>query len=85
MNELPAIQSFEEAYQRLSQIVNQLERGVLSLDESLALYERGRALLAFCQQKLDSAVLRVHKVDSADAPDDFEDEFDPSDPEALPF
>ncbi|MBO9309515.1 MAG: exodeoxyribonuclease VII small subunit [Chloroflexi bacterium] len=64
MSEQTAIQTFEEAYQRLSQIVDQLERGALSLDESLALYERGRALLAFCQRKLESAQLRVQRLET---------------------
>jgi exodeoxyribonuclease VII small subunit len=64
MSEQTAIQTFEEAYQRLSQIVDQLERGALSLDESLALYERGRALLAFCQHKLESAQLRVQRLEA---------------------
>lgn len=63
MSNLPPIQTFEEAYQRLSEIVDQLERGALSLDESVALYERGRALIAFCQEKLNAAELRVQKID----------------------
>ncbi|MFN7209296.1 MAG: exodeoxyribonuclease VII small subunit [Aggregatilineales bacterium] len=68
MTELPPIQSFEEAYERLSQIVDQLERGALSLEESLALYERGRALLAFCQQKIENAELRIQQIDGAETP-----------------
>lgn len=66
MSELPPLQSFEEAYQRLSEIVDQLERGALSLEESLALYERGRALIAFCQQKIENAELRIRKIEQAD-------------------
>ncbi len=74
MTELPPIQSFEEAYERLSQIVDQLERGALSLEESLALYERGRALLAFCQQKIENAELRIQQIDSsAQANEEVED------------
>ncbi|MFQ3535652.1 MAG: exodeoxyribonuclease VII small subunit [Aggregatilineales bacterium] len=69
MSQLPPIQSFEEAYQRLSEIVEQLERGTLSLEESLALYERGRALLAFCQQKLENAELRIRKIEQPDSPE----------------
>ncbi len=69
MSQLPPIQSFEEAYQRLSEIVEQLERGTLSLEESLALYERGRALFAFCQQKLENAELRIRKIEQPDSPE----------------
>jgi exodeoxyribonuclease VII small subunit len=65
MSQLPPLQSFEEAYQRLSEIVDQLERGALSLEESLALYERGRALIAFCQQKIENAELRIQRIDSS--------------------
>lgn len=75
MSELPPIQSFEEAYERLSQIVDQLEHGALSLEESLALYERGRALLVFCQQQIESAELRIQQIDQTDAPN-----FAPADP-----
>ncbi|MCS6870035.1 MAG: exodeoxyribonuclease VII small subunit [Anaerolineae bacterium] len=74
MSELPVIQTFEEAYQRLSEIVDQLERGALSLEESLALYERGRALVAFCQQKIENAELRIRKIEQTDMPEaDFAD------------
>jgi exodeoxyribonuclease VII small subunit len=54
MSEQTAVQTFEEAYQQLSQIVDQLERCALSLDESLARHERGRLLLAFRRHKLES-------------------------------
>ncbi len=58
--------SFEEAYAELSKLVNQLEQGAnggaVSLDESLALYERGRALSEHCQKLLDDAELRVSRL-----------------------
>ncbi len=81
MSDLPPIQTFEEAYQRLSEIVDQLERGALSLDESVTLYERGRALIAFCEAKLNAAELRVQKISSSDS-SAASDSDDPSD---LPF
>jgi exodeoxyribonuclease VII small subunit len=40
--------SFEEAMAALEQVVNQLERGEVALEESIALYERGAALKAHC-------------------------------------
>ncbi len=44
--------SYEQAYQMLEQIVATMESGQLSLEESLAAYQRGNQLLAHCQQSL---------------------------------
>jgi exodeoxyribonuclease VII small subunit len=54
--------SFEQAYQELEELVRQLEAGALALDESLALFERGRALAARCQAALDAAELKVQTL-----------------------
>jgi len=54
--------SFEEAWAELEGILERLERGELTLDESVALFERGRALAAHCQQLLDKAELRVREL-----------------------
>lgn len=51
--------SFEEAVGRLEQIVRLMEEGKLSLDDSLAAFEEGIALVRFCNGKLDSAEQRV--------------------------
>lgn len=51
--------TYEEAYQQLEEILETLETGDLPLEESLALYERGSALAAYCTSKLDEAALRV--------------------------
>ena len=53
---------FETAFAELQQIVTQLESGTLPLDDSVALYERGRALSAQCQVLLDQAELRVTQL-----------------------
>lgn len=53
---------FEEAYQELVQIVDQLESGNLALDESMALFERGRKLIALCESQLNTAELRVSQL-----------------------
>lgn len=47
--------SFEQARDELAQIVIQLEQGGASLEESLALWERGEALAAICQTWLTKA------------------------------
>lgn len=54
--------SFEEALGALESIVQQLERGDVPLDQSITLYERGEALRAACQQRLDAAQARIEKI-----------------------
>lgn len=51
--------TFEQAREELAGIVRQLEAGGLTLEESLALWERGEALAATCQRWLDAARARV--------------------------
>ena len=51
--------SFEEAMQRLDEIVRQLERGDVALDASLALFEEGSALISQCSKQLDTAEQKV--------------------------
>jgi len=47
--------SFEAALQKLEQIVQRLEKGELTLEESLALYEEGVRLSRLCHAKLEEA------------------------------
>lgn len=54
--------TFEQAFEELGQIVSQLESGKLKLEESVTLFERGRALSAHCQTVLDKAELRVNRL-----------------------
>ncbi|NDJ63054.1 MAG: exodeoxyribonuclease VII small subunit [Chloroflexi bacterium] len=54
--------TFEAAYAELAQIIEQLDAGDLALEESVALFERGRKLSAYCQTLLDSAELRVNQI-----------------------
>lgn len=50
---------FEKALERLESIVNQLERGELSLDESLKIFEEGVKLSKTCLKMLDDAERKV--------------------------
>lgn len=50
---------FEEAMERLENIVEDLERGDLSLDESLRIFEEGMKLVSFCSKKLEEAEQKV--------------------------
>jgi exodeoxyribonuclease VII small subunit len=54
--------NFEQAFQRLDEIVQRLEQGDLPLEESLALYEEGMTLAAQCNDWLDQAELRVRQL-----------------------
>lgn len=54
--------SFEQAQAELEQIVEALEDRHTGLDDALALWERGEALHAWCQQRLDYAAERLQKL-----------------------
>ena len=54
--------SFEEAMAALEQVVNQLERGDVALEASIALYERGAALKKHCADKLKAAEEKVELI-----------------------
>jgi exodeoxyribonuclease VII small subunit len=47
--------TFEQAQKELEDIVRRLEAGEASLDEAIALWQRGEELYRFCLGKLDSA------------------------------
>ena len=53
---------FEEAFQRLQEIVEALDEGGLPLDELEARFEEGLRLARFCNQKLDGFEKRVEKL-----------------------
>ena len=71
--------TFESAMSELDEIVKQLELGTLSLDESLARYERAVALVRFATEKLEDAKQRVRLLNEtsdgtvSDAPFDLDD------------
>jgi len=50
---------FEKALERLETIVTELERGELSLDESLKIFEEGVKLSKTCLKMLDDAERKV--------------------------
>lgn len=72
--ELPS--SFEAALAELEALVDRMESGELPLQESLAAYKRGAALLAYCQaalrdaqqqvQVLEKGMLQPFSIDDAD-------------------
>jgi exodeoxyribonuclease VII small subunit len=58
--------SYEDAMKQLESIVDQLESGSISLEESLKAFERGRALSNHCRGILDNATKRIQTL-TADA------------------
>jgi exodeoxyribonuclease VII small subunit len=79
---------FEELYKRLEDAVEKLERGGLSLEQSIALYEEGMELARRCQSILDSAELRITKLRESFAQPAAEPASDgglPEEQEALAF
>ncbi|MBE0520785.1 MAG: exodeoxyribonuclease VII small subunit [Candidatus Methanoperedenaceae archaeon] len=56
------VMNFEEALQELENIVDKLEDGQLSLDESLMLFEKGIKLVNECNTKLNTARQKVEKL-----------------------
>lgn len=54
--------TFEAKMQRLEQIVRQMERGDVPLEESLKLFREGTALVESCGKLLDDAELQVKKI-----------------------
>ena len=54
--------SFEQLYRELEETVRRLETGDLTLEESLALFEKASRLAEQCNALLDGAELRVRKV-----------------------
>ncbi len=54
--------SYEEAFEELQAVVDELEAGKLPLEESLALFERGQALSSRCTALLEQAQLRLTEL-----------------------
>jgi len=73
--------NFETALEELEQLVERMETGDLSLEESLKAFERGVVLTRDCQKALKDAELRVQALTQTDAGLHLEDvdgdEFDP--------
>ncbi|MEW9582735.1 exodeoxyribonuclease VII small subunit [Paraburkholderia sp. DGU8] len=56
-------ETYEAAQAELEELVARMEGGSLSLEESLAAYRRGAALVAFCQQQLEKVEQQVRVLD----------------------
>jgi len=54
--------SFEEAIKELTNIVEKIEQGEIPLQDSLAQYEKGMALIKHCRSILQKAEQRIEKI-----------------------
>jgi exodeoxyribonuclease VII small subunit len=63
----PGQLSYEESREELIEVVRTLEAGGTTLEESLALWERGEALAKVCQEWLDGARKRLDEAIGPDA------------------
>jgi len=55
----PSRPSYEQAREELADVVRRLEQGGATLEQSLALWERGEQLAGICQSWLDGATARL--------------------------
>jgi exodeoxyribonuclease VII small subunit len=65
----PPVAQFESSLDELEQLVQKMEKGEMSLDDSLAAYERGVNLYRQCQGALEQAELRVRLLSDPADPD----------------
>jgi exodeoxyribonuclease VII small subunit len=56
--------TFESAMAELEQLVEKMEDGELTLDESLRAFERGVVLTRLCQNELKNAELKVQQLNN---------------------
>ncbi|WP_028917849.1 MULTISPECIES: exodeoxyribonuclease VII small subunit [Pseudoxanthomonas] len=63
------VAQFEQSLDELEQLVQKMEQGEMSLEDSLAAYERGIGLYRRCQTALEQAELRVRLLTDPDQPD----------------
>ena len=67
---------FEEALNKLEDIVEKLETGDISLDDSLKVFEEGNALVKLCMKKLSDAEQKIKSVSDDLNIDNFADDQD---------
>jgi len=68
-SEASSVADFEASLEALEQLVEKMEHGEMSLEESLAAYERGVGLYRRCQNALEQAELRVRLLSDPTHPE----------------
>lgn len=54
--------TFEQALVQLEELIVSLEKGELSLDQSISVYEKGVKLTAFCNKEIKGAKLKIEEL-----------------------
>ena len=80
--EVSPVADFENSMQALEDLVARMETGEMSLEESLAAYERGVGLYRRCQTALEQAELRVRLLSDPQDPASAEPFAQPASPDA---
>ena len=57
--------TFEEAMKELENLLESLDKGDISLDKAIAIYDRGTQLKDHCQKKLNEAKMKVETIQSS--------------------
>jgi exodeoxyribonuclease VII small subunit len=70
--EASPVAHFEQSLDELELLVEKMEHGEMSLEESLAAYERGVGLYRRCQAALEQAELRVRLLSDPEQPESAE-------------
>lgn len=64
--------SLEKAMERLEEITVKMQSETITMDESLKLFEEGTKLVAFCNEKLNGAALKISELSENEQDDDNE-------------
>jgi exodeoxyribonuclease VII small subunit len=62
MTQEESLPSFEQAYERLEQILEKMNSGKASLDESIKLYEEADQLIVSCNLRLNEAERKIEML-----------------------
>jgi len=65
----PAPESFEQAVTELEQILSDLEAGQVPLEQAMARYQRGTALLSYCRVVLSDAERKIEELSKTHEPE----------------
>ncbi|HCN28969.1 MAG TPA: exodeoxyribonuclease VII small subunit [Verrucomicrobiales bacterium] len=78
MSDIPGNLPFEQAMQRLDEIVERMEMEKMPLDEMVDAYEEGMKLLASCRQRIETARRRVELIQAGESGQATLTDFDPA-------
>lgn len=63
--------SLEEAFEQIEDMIEQLEKEDITLEDSFRAYQEGMKLLKYCDEKIDRVEKQVLKINEAGDLDEF--------------